>query len=446
MLRALPLRPHAFLTMRILGIGDWNDLGDMYLRLARGGHEVRVHIGDPSAHDILEGLVHRIEDWRTELAWVRAAGDDGVIVFETAHHGALQDQLRREGYRVIGGCAYGDRLESDRAFGQLAMAEAGMQVLPSRSFADPAAAAAFIAAEPARYVLKFDATGDVVCSTYVGAVPDGSDVVALLRHQAARQRCGRILLMRHVLGVEVGVGAYFNGQRFLGPACLDWEHKRFFPGDVGELTGEMGTLVTYRGSEALFERTLARFAPRLREAGYVGYINLNTIVDREGIWPLEFTCRFGYPGYAILDPLQPDGWADLLRRMLDPDARDFAVAKDYAIGVVLTVPPFPYPHGYERLGKGSPVAFIDLRPGDMDHMHLAEVAQREDGLVCSGQIGYPLVVTGTGIDAAAAREAAYARVGRVVIPDMRYRHDIGSAFIARDHDLLREWGYLPDER
>ncbi len=189
----------------------------------------------------------------------------------------------------------------------------------------------------------------------------------------------------------------------------------------------------------------ARFAPSLCAAGYIGYLNRNTIVDAQGIWPLEFTCRFGGPGSAILDTLQPDGWADLFRRLRDPDSREFASTADYAIGAALTVPPFPYPDGYERLGKGSPVVFTDLRPGDLPHIHLAEVALREDGLVCSGQIGYPMVVTGTGPDATAARAAAYARVGRVIIPDLRYRHDIGNAFIARDHRLPCDWGYLPKE-
>src|SRR5688500_632184 len=182
----------------------------MYLALAAEGHECRVALADPEAADTLAGLVPRSDDWRRDLAWIREAGDDGVVLFETAHDGAAQDALRAEGFQVIGGSAYGDRLENDRAFGQQAMAEAGMRIAAMHHFDDFERAMAFVRATRARYVFKLSGAGFASYRNYVGAMADGSDMVAYLAQQARRLRgqpTPPFVLMEHRSGVEVGVGA-----------------------------------------------------------------------------------------------------------------------------------------------------------------------------------------------------------------------------------------------
>jgi len=254
------------------------------------------------------------------------------------------------------------------------------------------------------------------------------------------------ILMEFIDGIEMGVGAYFDGEDFLAPACLDWEHKRFFAGDMGELTGEMGTVATFERSGRFFELTLARMAPLLREHGHVGYVNLNTIVNRSGVWPLEFTCRFGYPGFAILEPLQDISWAGLFRAMAERSARSFPARPGFSVGIVLTTPPFPYSRKQVDEPVGLPVLFDGpLDEEDRRNLHYGEVGLDSGRLVTSGLYGWTLVATGTGPTIAAAQRAAYARAGRVFVPGIRYRLDIGDRLIAGDYDTVAGLGLFSDE-
>jgi phosphoribosylamine--glycine ligase len=427
--------------MRILVIGPRLYLGDIHLSMMRAGHEVRVHAED-AANMAFAGLLDSVPDWRAELDWV---GRDGLVLFERIGRGAVQDALRREGYRVVGGSEFGDRLEQERAFGQAVLREAGLQVAEAPSFPDASAARAWLRAHPGRYVLKHDAVGR---TTFVGEHPDGLDVdfmLARTERLPVPEDGARLLLMERLEGVEVGIGAYFDGQDFLRPACIDFEHKRFFDGERGEMTGEMGTLASYEGSERLFEATLARVAGRLRGAGHVGYVNLNLIVNEGGIWPLEFTCRIGNPGFAVLAALQPDGWADLFGQMAAKEPTGghagFRTLPGWSVCIVLTMPPFPSFFPSCAPEEDAPVFFLDGAGWDAPGFHPVDVRMEGGQLMALRRSGHPLIVTGVGATVEAAREAAMARAERVIIPELRWRRDIGERFLLRDAAQLRALGW-----
>ena len=420
--------------MRILAIGPRAYLGDVYLSLRREGHEVRVHAEDPPERRAFGGIIETVPDWRAELDWV---GRDGIIFFERIGRGAVQEELRAAGYRVVGGSTFGDRLEAEREFGQTVLQEAGLAIAESHSFAHPSLALEWLARNPGRYVLKHD---DTARTTFVGDHPDGADLAFMLR----RAGDGRVLLMERLDGVEVGVGAYFDGTRFLRPACIDFEHKRFFTGEMGEMTGEMGTLAAYDGSEKLFAATLDRMAPRFAEAGHVGYVNLNLIVNERGVWPLEFTCRFGNPGFAVLAALQPDGWGDLMARMAVGNTERFNARPGWSVAIVLTVPPFPAHTDTAPPGEDPPVFFLrEPKGAELDRYHLVDVRMEDGQLLGHRRSGHLMIVTGTGATVEDAQEDARARARNVVAPELRWRADIGGRFLNGERERLRALGWLP---
>ena len=418
--------------MRILGIGGKVELGDLYVSLLREGHEVRVYAGDPSYAGCFEGVLEKVPDWEAELGW---AGRDGMVLFERVGVGPQQDRLRAEGYRVVGGSALGDRLEYDRAFGQETLRAAGLNTAPGFSFASAAEAGAWLELHPGRTVLKYHNNAK---ATFVGDHRAGRDVLFQLR----RGPQGAVLLMPRLEGVEVGVGAYFDGTRFLRPACIDFEHKRFFVGEMGEMTGEMGTLVAYPEHNRIFEATLGRIETVFREVGHVGYVNLNMIANEEGLWPLEFTCRFGNPGFAILAPLQTEGWGDLFERMMRGGETGFVASPDWSVGIVLTVPPFP-----EEMPGADPAEdwplFYHEEPTaeELPHYHLSDVRIEAGQMFARRRTGYAMVVTGTGSSVAAAQGAAAARARNVVAPNLRWRTDIGERYLRGEGERLQLLGW-----
>jgi phosphoribosylamine---glycine ligase len=206
----------------------------------------------------------------------------------------------------------------------------------------------------------------------------------------------------------------------------------------------MGTVVTFERSRRFFERTLAPLRPLLAAHGYCGYINLNTIVNERGIWPLEFSCRFTYPGFALLEALQETAWADIFRMMLGGGAaRTLVVRPGFCVAVVLTTPPFPYTTKQVCEPVGLPVVFDGpLSEEDHANIHYGEVGLANGQLVTSGLYGWTMVVTGIAPTIQGANEKATRLAGRVFAPNLRYRKDIGDRLVRGEYARVEALGLL----
>lgn len=417
---------------------SWESLsGNEAWHIQKEGHEVKVYVKNPDDQDVYDGFLEKVSKWEDYKDWA------DIIVFDDVGFGKQADALRKSGKRVIGGSEYTDRLEEDREFGQEEMKRMGMQVLPHWDFEDFEQALAFLRENPGRYVFKPSGSIDSGQKgiLFIGHEESGSDLIEVLMHNQKTwsKKIKKFQLQKYASGVEVAVGIFFNGNNFIFPININFEHKKLFPGDIGPYTGEMGTLMYWSEPNKIFKTTLEKMREALAGAGYVGYIDINCIANNNGIYPLEFTARFGYPTIAIQQEGIVMGLGELFQKLATGEQFEIRTKKGFQVGVVVAVPPFPYSDKKEfEIYKDSSILF---KKPNTEGVHLGDVKYVDGDWHLAGESGYALVVTGSGTTVAEARAMAYKRIDNIMLQNKFYRTDIGLKWNT-DSDKLQAWGYL----
>jgi phosphoribosylamine--glycine ligase len=427
-----PITPKKFLFV------SWESLsGDLAYQIKKEGHEVKVYVKAEWDKDVYDGFLEKIPDYKQFIDWA------DVIVFDDVGFGAEADELREKGKLVVGGSAYTDRLEEDREFGQSEMKRMGMLTLAHWDFSNYDEALSFIEQNPGRYVYKPSGFlgSDSKGILFLGKDEDGKDIHEILRSNKAvlEKRVKQFQLQKFAQGVEVAVGAFFNGKDFIYPVNVNFEHKKLFPGDIGPFTGEMGTLMYWSGPNTIFRTTLEKMGLEIRKSGYVGYVDINCIANARGIYPLEFTCRFGYPHISIAMEGITANIGEFLYMLAKGETFELKTKKGFQIGVCCVVPPFPY------FDKAEMEIYRDLsiifKKPSLDGVHLGDVKMTDGNWQIAGESGYVLVVTASGTTVEDARKQVYGRIENILLQNMFYRTDIGLGWY-EDSDKLQTWGYL----
>lgn len=417
---------------------SWESLsGDVAWQIQKEGHQVKAYIKRKKDQDVYDGFLEKVGNWKDHIDWADVIVFDDVLGF-----GKIAEGLRKRGKLVVGGTAYTDKLEDEREFGQEEMKRVGMNIIPHWDFSDFDSAIKFIREHPDRYVFKPSGSAPKGL-LFLGEEEDGKDILEILEvnKDIWVKRIKIFQLQKRMVGVEIAVGAFFNGTDFIYPINVNFEHKRLFPGEMGPFTGDMGALMYWTNSNAIFDATLGKMKSTLQKEGYVGYIDINCIVNGRGIYPLEYTARFGYPTISVQMEgiLTPIG--EFFYKLANGENIDLKTKKGFQIGVRVLLETYVSSDPADiQFYKDLSVLFRRPNP-NYEGIHLADVKLVKGQLRVAGDSGCVLTVTGAGSTVEEARRQVYGRLKNIRLQNMFYRVDIGKRW-DHDSDKLQTWGYL----
>jgi len=413
------------------------------MKCLAAGHQVRLFFS-PSSKDLRtgEGIVPRVKDWRPSMRWA-----DLIFMSDNSYAQEDLETFFRKGFPIFGCNRQASQWELQRDKGQSVFQQAGIPSIGGTIFHSYEEAERHVATLPARYVSK--PNGDLAKDlSYVSRGP--ADMIYMLRRW---KKTGKVqkefILQPFVKGIEMGVGGWFGPDGWSSQVCENWEFKKLCNGDLGVSTGEMGTVLRYTRKSLLAEQVLFPLTDFLLALGYLGYCDVNCIIDAKGNpWPLEFTMRLGWPLFHIQGELHggdPAEW------MLDKhNGRDtLQILPGVALGVVMALPDFPY--GNRPVEEVSGIPLYGLTARNLPHISLCSVRDGTAPALRKGQIveeempvsagDYLCVCHGTGERVTEAKDAAYQVVKSLEIPNsVIYRTDIGDR-LKDQLPILRRMGY-----
>src|SRR5690606_10634258 len=145
-------------------------------------------------------------------------------------------QLAAAGIKVFGPSKAAARLEGSKTFTKTICDRAHVPTARYRSFTDAAAAKAYVAAEGAPIVVKYDG---LMAGKGVTVAETVADAEAAIDALDTGEPQARVVIEQGLVGEEASFFGRVDGETVL-PLASAQDHKRAYDGDTGPNTGGMG--------------------------------------------------------------------------------------------------------------------------------------------------------------------------------------------------------------
>lgn len=356
-----------------------------------------------------------------------------IILIDDNGMGDMMDYLKNQGYRVIGGSSYADKIEYQRGLGTKLMEKIGLAIPEEHVFDNIDEAISFMSEQPAseRFVFKPEGEDFAGSSkTYTGK--NRQDLIDYLKWikedtKVKHYEVNKFLLQEFINGIEADFSAYFDGDKFMkGSINIDIEEKKTGDGNKGEANGCMGNVVLFVEKSRYFDEYIKKLTPMLRKIKFTGQISINNIFAygnkeyKDGTpYGLEFTPRFGWDAHLTEVALHLKNGQKL---------------SDFYISLV-EQKDFEFPTGLVGCGVRVFTGSISLKKEEVAGRYFSFPKEIEDNLyfysVAKDKNSYtiqdnPVLVLNTaGKNLKSTIKECYDKLKLLNIPDIYYREQIG---------------------
>ena len=335
-------------------------------------------------------------------------------------------EKKRKIFGPTKGCA---ELEGSKVFCKGILRRYGIPTSNFRTFKSSKSAIAFIKSAQYPLVVKADGLaagkGVIICHTESQAVVA---IEGMMVKKIFGKAGDQILVEEFLNGQEASIMALTDGRTILMLESTQ-DHKRVYDGDRGPNTGGMGAFspasaADEHNTDRIIREILVPIvhAMNREKRRFRGVLYAGIMITKSGPKVLEFNVRFGDPETQPLMMRLKSDLVPILQATIDNDLENVELEWDPRPSVSVVMASGGYPGKYE---PGYEITGVEEAAKADDVEVFQAGTRRDDGkLATSG--GRVLGVTALDTDMGAAREKAYAAVGKINFRGAHYRKDIGA--------------------
>lgn len=417
--------------MRFLFISSYGDGAGVAYRVQEEGNEVALWIKRETHLPkklMYNGIVPRVDKWENFLT----RPGETVVVFDSTGGGKTAERLRQQGHPVFNGSFWADQMEENREYGIEVMTECGIRVPEYRTFTSLEEGQAWCRSHKDK-IWCFKPSGHI--PSYLTYIPtDVEDMIQYFDYLKLALKGEPITfeLQEYKEGLAVSTEAWCDGRRFVPPFNHTLEKKRYSDSDLGVSTGCAGNVVWMETKQCETVQRGIGLAERVCvENGYIGAIDLNMIVNREGHWGLEWTIgRFGYDAISAFLRLYKGNFSKVLSdfaRGQWPEGEGLDIIENRFAGALrLSIPPSPD----EEHPSGPGVPLRGFKREDLPSCYFYEVMEDPvtKHFVSSGGYGAIVSASGIALSPRESMENGYRICEGAMVPNKHYRTDLREEF------------------